>query len=214
MAKPTAPLLSFGASGQIGETIVYSKWKGRAYARRYVVPSNPQTTEQTITRDVFSWLSGVYKTAPALFTAAWEAYASGQVMTSRNALVKFNLPVLRGEVDLANFVFSPGALGGLPPSGIVVTPGADLLTVDITAPAVLPTGWTIQAAVACAIADQNPESGLLYTVTAGEDLTSTYQVILSGLDEVLYRVGGFLRWVRPDGKIAYSPAVVGSGTPT
>lgn len=50
MAKTTAPLLSLDASGQIAKTLVASKWKGRQYMRRYVIPANPQTTAQTAQR--------------------------------------------------------------------------------------------------------------------------------------------------------------------
>jgi len=214
MPKTTAPLLSFDARGQIAKTQVYSSWKGRSYVRRYTIPSNPQSTEQTITRNAFSFIQAVYKLAPPLFTAGWEAYIKGKVLTSRNAFTKFNLPVLRGEADLANFIFSPGSLGGLPPASLVVTPGNNLLTCDVTVPSVVPTGWTVQGAVVACIEDQDPDTGALYTITAGEDLTSAYQVILSGLNETLYRVGAWLRWVRSDGLIAFSPDIQGSGTPT
>jgi len=214
MGKTTAPLLSFGASGQVAKTVVYSKWKGRAYARRHVVPANPQTSEQSLTRDAFTFLSAVWKVAPALFTAPWTLYAKGKVLTDRNALVKFNLPVLRGETDLANFVFSPGALGGLPPTAAVATPGAGQLSVAVTEPTVLPTDWTIASAIVAVIADQDPQTGLLYEVSAGEDVSSPYTVVITGLDAVLYRVGAWLKWTRPDGSTAYSPSISTSGTPS
>ncbi|MBA7526066.1 hypothetical protein ES705_18226 [subsurface metagenome] len=50
MAKLKAPLLSLGASGAIGKTIVYFPWKGLDCAREYVVPSNPKTTPQNTQR--------------------------------------------------------------------------------------------------------------------------------------------------------------------
>lgn len=46
MAKLKAPLLSMGASGAIGKTIVYFPWKGINAAREYVVPANPKTQAQ------------------------------------------------------------------------------------------------------------------------------------------------------------------------
>jgi len=214
MPKTTAPLLSFGASGQIAKTAVFAKWKGRPYVRQYAIPSNPNTAEQQLTRGAFSFLQSVWKVSPAEFQAPWTAYARGKVLTNRNAFTKFNLPVLRGETDLANFVFSPGALGGLPPSAVATTPGADSLSVLVTAPATLPSGWTITKAIVAAIADQDPESGILYDIAIGEDLTSTYTVVLSSLDEVLYRVGAWFEWLRPDGQVAYSPSISSSGTPT
>jgi len=214
MAKPTAPLLSFGASGQLGKTLVYGSWRGRQYVRRHVTPSNPQSAEQTVTRNCFSFLQSVYKFAPALVTDVWTAAARGLPATDRNMFTKSNLPVLRGESDLANIVLSNGALGGPPPSGLVVTPGNNLLTCDVSVPATVPQGWTIYSAIVACIEDQDPDTGVLFTITAGEDLTSTYQVVLSGLNENPYEVRAWLKWNRPDGSFAYSPDISGSGTPT
>jgi len=215
VSKPTAPLLSMRAKGQIGKSIVFSKWRGRAYAREYVEPSNPQTVEQTHTRDCFTWLQRVYKTAPALFVEPWTRYASGKVLTDRNAFTKFNLGVLRDMADLDNFVFSPGAFGGLPPAAAVCTPGDDQLTIAVTAPTVIPTGWTIAAAVAACIRQQDPETGLLYTIVAVEDLTAAYSCVLTGLASAAeYRWGAWLRWTRPDGKTAFSTALTDDDTTT
>jgi len=214
MAKTSAPLLGFTASGQIGSTLVYGRWKGRGYARRYTIPANPQSVEQTVTRNAFSFLQSVYKVAPSLLTAPWAAYAEGKVLTDRNAWTKFNLPVLRGESDLDNMVLSPGALGGLPPASMAITPGSGQLTVDVTAPSPVPSGWTIAKAVVAAIRDQDPDTGTLFTITAGEDSTSTYQVVLTGLAAQLYQVRAWLVWNRPDGKLAYSPDIADTDTPS
>lgn len=214
MAKTTAPLLSFGGSGQIGKTMVYGSWKGRPYVRRHVIPANPQSAEQTVTRNAFSFLQSVYKFAPALVTDVWEAYASGLVMTARNGFTKLNLPVLRGEADLTNITLSGGALGGPPPTGLTVTPGSGTLTVDVAVPTVLPQGWTIAAAVVAAIEDQDPDSGTSFDITAGQDTTSTYQVVLTSLPATLHQVRGWLKWTRPDGSTAYSPDIASTGTPS
>jgi len=214
LAKVSAPLLSFGASGSIADTQTYSSWKGRKYARQKVTPSNPQTAEQTLTRNTFSWLQAVYKLMPALAIAPWDAYAVGKVLTGRNAFTKFNNAALRTETDLALLTLSPGALGGLPPTAVVATPGNNQLSVAITAPSVVPSGWTIDGAVAAAIVDQDPQSDVDYTITVDEDLTSTYTVVLTGLLEVPYVGQAWLRWLRPDGRFAYSPGVAFSGTPT
>jgi len=209
MPKTTAPLLSFGASGQIGKTLVASKWRGRQYMREYVIPSNPQTTEQSLTRNTFTWLQRVYKTAPALFIAPWARYITGKVLTDRNAFTKFNLPVLRPETDLIEFIFSPGAFGGLPPSAAVCTPGNDQLSIAITAPSIVPSGWSVDGAVAACIRDQDPATGTFFDITAGEDLTAAYTVVLTGLaNTALYSWGAWLRWLRPGGTFAYSTAIV------
>jgi len=193
---------------------VFAKWKGRAYARQYVTPAYTNTTSQQETRSAFSWLQAVYKVAPTDFVAAWALYATGKPLTERNAFTKFNLSGLKGETDLANFVFSPGALGGLPPASIAITPGSGQLSVAVTPPSPAPTDWTITKAIVAAILDQDPQTDTDHEVFIGNDATDPYVVVLTGLDTSLYRVGAWLQWTRPDGKTAYSPAVVGSDTPS
>lgn len=46
MAKITGPLHSDGASGKIANALVFAAWKGVAYVRQYVIPSNPQSSGQ------------------------------------------------------------------------------------------------------------------------------------------------------------------------
>lgn len=46
MAKVTAPLFSFTASGKIGDAMVFFGWKGLACVRQFIIPSNPQTALQ------------------------------------------------------------------------------------------------------------------------------------------------------------------------
>ena len=50
MAKLKAPLLSLGAAGAIGKSLVYFGWKGIDCAREYVVPANPKTAKQDTQR--------------------------------------------------------------------------------------------------------------------------------------------------------------------
>lgn len=50
MAKLKAPLLSLGAAGAIGKSLVFFNWKGLDCVREYVIPSNPQSGPQTTQR--------------------------------------------------------------------------------------------------------------------------------------------------------------------
>lgn len=50
MAKLRAPLFSFGASGQIGDALVYFNWKGLNVVRQKVIPTNPNTSLQQTQR--------------------------------------------------------------------------------------------------------------------------------------------------------------------
>lgn len=214
MAKPTGPLLSLDASGTLADTITFSKWRGVSYARQRVIPSNPQSSEQTLTRNVFKWTSDMWRTAPSLARAPWTAFAQGQPYTDRNQFIGKNTESLRSLTDLSAFIGSPGAKGGIATTSIALTPGSNQIAVAFTNPAA-PTGWTLQSAIAAAIRDQDPQTELLDTWTVDEDDTTQNSVTLTGLVATeLYYVAAWLRWVKPDGTIAYGPSVLDSATPT
>lgn len=214
MSRVTAPLLSFGAAGQIAKTQVYASWKGRPYVRRYVVPANPQSAAQTETRNTFSWLNNVYRYLPAGALDAWDAYALNNRFTARNGWIKQNLSTLRSQADLTGIILSPSANGGLPAASMVLTPGNDQITVELTAPS-LPSGWTIIAAHALAIREQDPQSGQLYATTYGTDLTDPYSIVLSGLaDAAEYVVGGWFTYQVTSTKIGYGVSLIDNAITT
>lgn len=67
MAKVTGPLMSLDASGTVGHTAVFSKWKGRNYVRVRVIPHNLRSAAQQLTR---GYLGAIAKAAKAVLTAA------------------------------------------------------------------------------------------------------------------------------------------------
>lgn len=205
MSKVTAPLLSFGAAGQVGKSMVFAKWKGRPYVRQLVIPANPNSTEQQVTRNLFSWLQNAFKFAPTNVVSAYAAYADGQVMTDRNAFVKINLGPMRTDTDLANLLPSPGAKSGFPNATTTFTPAAGQITVAATAPT-LPAGWSVQSMQAAAIRDQDPDSGTLFTWDSDQDLTDPYSLVLAGLAAADWLVAAWFVYTRPDGTLAYGPA--------
>ncbi len=214
MARTVAPLLSFSAAGQIAKTQVYSRWKGRPYVRRYAIPSNPRTTEQTLTRDTFAWLNAIWRYYPEAARAAWALYAVSRQFTDRNAFIKQNLPDLREESDLTNLIISPSALSGLAAGGMVLTPGSGTISAALTAPS-LPTGWTITSAHAAAIPQQDPQTGTKYQVGYGFDVSAPYACLISGLTAAqVYVVGGWFEFMRDDGKTAYGPSIQSTATPS
>lgn len=209
MSKVSAPLLSFGASGQVGKSVVFGTWKGVSYARRHVIPANPRSTEQTLTRNVFSWLNNVYKIAPSEFTAAWRAAVKGRALTDRNLFMQQNIPILRDMPDLTGMVFSPGAKGGLPAS-VTITPGNDQVTIAAPAPDPLPSGWTVVRFIAAAIRQQEPGVGAFYEIVADDDPTAAYSVTLTGLaDAADYMGAGWFEFQKSAlaTDLAYGPAV-------
>lgn len=213
MAKTSGPLLSFGALGTIGQTITFSKWKGRPYARQRVIPANPQTTAQTRVRDAFRNLNSIWKLADTLLVSPWDLFATGQVLTGRNAFIGQNQRILLPESDMLKMIGSPGAKGGLPPVSIIVTPGVGELTVDFTNPA-LPPGWTLDSAVATAIVDGDIATITDFVTVTAEDAVTQNSVDLTGLDTVAYSVMAWLAWTKPDGTKAYGASLNGTGTPT
>jgi len=50
MAKLKAPLMSLGASGKLGDALVFFPWKGLNVVREYVIPANPKTALQVTQR--------------------------------------------------------------------------------------------------------------------------------------------------------------------
>jgi hypothetical protein len=214
MARTTAPLLSWSASGQIAQTQVYSRWKGRGYVRRYVIPANPNTTDQQETRNTFKWLNNFARYLPAGALDAWTLYAANAQITERNGIIKQNLSNLRSQANLNNLIMSPSAGGGLVASSVSAAAGVGQIDATIVAPT-LPTGWTIVEAWAMAIKDQDPQTGTEYvTVAANQAAPGPFVINLPGLATVLYQVGGWFTFQKPDLSLAYGVAVLDTATPT
>lgn len=105
MAKLKAPLMSLGAAGQIGKTLVFFGWKGINAVREYVIPANPDTTLQQTQRGYVTTLVAAVHTAQASATNPLDsddqvaysalAQAKGKIMTWFNMAVKLGLDALR-----------------------------------------------------------------------------------------------------------------------
>lgn len=207
MAKTTGPLLSLGARGQIGKTIVASAWRGISTMRQYVIPANPRTTAQQTNRTRFAFLRELYKRLPAAPRAAFDTYAKGRQFTGMNAFVGENNRLLVGETDILALEMSPGAGGGLPPVAISATTGGAAGEIDVvlTAPPQLPDGWTITNAWFVALPDQDPTGLLSGLIQQVSDATAPYDTTITGLDVATpCAVYGFFEYTKPDGKTAYS----------
>lgn len=210
MAKTTAPLLSFGADGQLAKTVVYSSWKGIRYSRRYVVPANPRTTKQVVTRSLFKNLNLMWLYAPPELKAPYLANAVGRPYTGLNKFVGFNVDGIDTSTpptDWSDFRGSPGALGGLPPVSLTLTGGALQITAALAVPAI-PDDWAIAQASFILFKDQDPQAPFTGQIVAMTDATAPYSVVFTGLDAATdYVVTAFIVWTRPDGKLAYSTSL-------
>lgn len=212
MAKVSAPLLSFGGLGQIGKSMVFATWRGVSYTRRYVVPANPKSTSQTVTRGVFAWLNAVWKQLSPNVTSVWLVFAKGRPLTDRNAWIKANLSALRGTdidpaTDLSGMVMSPGANAGLAAAGIAAADDmAHGFTVTLTAPD-LPDGWAIVKAHFVALKQQEADTGQLYTSLYAFDAATPFIGVFAGGHAGTWATFGFFEFTKPDGTTAYSPSL-------
>lgn len=207
MAKLNGPLLSFGATGQIGKAMVTGKWRGIDYARQYVVPANPRTTAQQANRTRFALFREMWKLAPSQVRDAFDAFATGRPFLGFNAFVGENNRLTNGETDLLAMLMSPGARGGLPPQGVVAAQGSSTGEIDVTvtAPQQLPDGWTIVSANAAAVLQQDPVGIFSGPFVAGEDTSAPYEITLSGMGAAQSCVAfGWLVYEKPNGQLAYS----------
>jgi len=85
MVKLAAPVLSLEASGKLGGALVFSKWKGRPYARTLVTPSNPKSGGQVGMRAMFKFLAQEWAGISAPNQATWEDRADQLVVSTFNA---------------------------------------------------------------------------------------------------------------------------------
>jgi hypothetical protein len=78
MAIVKAPLFSLGAKGKLGDSLVYSSWKGVNTARVYTVPANPKTTAQIAQRDILTQAVDTWQVCQNtdLVKTAWNVAAS------------------------------------------------------------------------------------------------------------------------------------------
>jgi len=129
MAKLKAPLLSMGASGQLGKTLVYTPWKGLHNVRTYVIPSNPKSQPQMDQRGYLSAavtyihnaINDLNHPLNALDKSAYSLWAAvmGIIMTWFNAAIKNYVD--QTKVGNIGVIYSAG----------LVTPGSLSLDIEI-----------------------------------------------------------------------------------
>lgn len=90
MVLVTGPLGGFDASGSLAGSIVFSKWKGRNYVRRLVIPSNPKTGSQTGVRSMWGFLSQNWAGLTSTAQQTWSTLADAKVISDFNAYMGGN----------------------------------------------------------------------------------------------------------------------------
>lgn len=211
MAKVTAPFLSLSARGTLGKTLVASVWRGVKYFRQHVIPANPQTAGQTATRTVFSTTILMWKLMGTVARSAFDLFASGRPFTGSNAFTGQNIKVMRAEVDMNNFIGSPGAKGGIAMVSSVVSTGVGSGEIDVTiTEASLPSGWSIVEAQAVGFPDQDPALAFVGPIVEGVDVATPFVVTLTGLGSaVACQAAAWIKYLKPNGDNAYSVGITG-----
>lgn len=89
MAKVTGPLMSLTASGQLGKSIVFLKWRGIADVRKWLKPANPKTADQVTERNNFKEAVTKYHTLSGGDMGALREMSKGKAYTGFNQWVKW-----------------------------------------------------------------------------------------------------------------------------
>lgn len=206
MAGTTAPLFGLDASGALGKSIVFSKWKGRTYVRKLSIPSNPKSGLQVGMRSSMRFITQDFKNLSVAQKAAWDDLAAVTNITQLNAQVKdaqtrtrVNLGVRRGPEESSGT--TPDAPVSLvataQPKGVVLTWVAGAAAPEYT--------WMLFRSLTGTFTED--VSNLIRIVTAAT-LTFTDTKLTTGT-EVFYSWFG----VNFDGEIGAASAEV-SATPT
>ncbi len=91
MARVNGPLMSLDASGSLGGTVVFSKWKGRPYVRQLVKPSNPRSGGQISVRAALKFLAQNWAGITLTKRNSWNDLADAGVYSTFNAYTKIGL---------------------------------------------------------------------------------------------------------------------------
>ena len=107
MAKWKSAIFS-DIRNKLGESVVFSMWKGRPYMRSYVKPSNPKSNAQTANRLhmqalVQHW-QGIISVIPPNVTA-WNKAALADLISGYNRFVKGARGYVISSVNLAHASF-------------------------------------------------------------------------------------------------------------
>lgn len=91
MAIVTGPLMSVDASGKFGGSMVFAKWKGRNYARKLVIPSNPKQPKQVGVRSMLTFLAKAWAAIKVAEGPDYQTLADAAEISTFNAYVGANL---------------------------------------------------------------------------------------------------------------------------
>lgn len=130
MVKLNGPLFSMDARGKLADSLVFSIWKGRNYARALVTPSNPQSGPQTGLRSMLKFLSQEWTNLDTAEKADWLTRAQATVISNFNAYVSYNM--LRWRSYLNPSKLTPAAETGTAPDAPTTTPTGGIRQISLS----------------------------------------------------------------------------------
>lgn len=206
MATVKAPLFGLDASGALGGSIVFSKWKGRAYVRRLSIPANPKSGLQVGMRSSMRFITQDFTNLTAAQKAAWDTLAAITNITQLNAQVsdaqrrtRVNDGVRRGPAESA---------GTTPDAAITLAAAAQpksLVLTWVAGVAAPEYAWMLFRSPTGSFTEDI--SNLIRIVTAAT-LTFTDIGLVTGVEQFYSLIG-----VNFDGELGAASAEF-SGTPT
>lgn len=142
MVRLTGQLLSLAASGSLGKIITYSNWKGRAYAKKFSVPTNNQQLAQLGMRAAMGFLSKQWTLISTSDRDSWNAAALAKHVSEFDAFVGYNLK--RTAENLAPTKAMPEEAVSYNPAAVgqAVTPFPTFVNVAFFLLSA-PEGWTM-----------------------------------------------------------------------
>jgi hypothetical protein len=195
MAKVTLPLLGVEASGTIGDSVVFGRYKGINYARQHTVPANPRTAAQVAQRNFFKIFASLWRKLPGAAANAWDDAAKGTVLSGFNLFTRRNSVSLKGDSNLADLEITPGSADALRVTSINASYASGQVTVNATTEA--PGGGrTIAAVHFVLLRDQAPTGQYAYEVQYASDTSSPYSATFTPASgNGLYRAYAFTQTV-------------------
>lgn len=95
MARVNGPAFSLEASGELGRSIVFSKWKGRPYVRQFVIPMNPKSAGQQGIRSMLKFLAKAWAGLSSGIKASYGTLAASRSISPFNEYVSLNQSLWR-----------------------------------------------------------------------------------------------------------------------
>jgi hypothetical protein len=121
MVKAFSPMMSLDASGTVGKSITFSKWKGRNYVRKRVKPANPKSGLQTGMRAPMRFMSQSYASLTTTQKTNWKNQYKSLKITGLNSQARFNQTRVRQNLGLYSDPTNTPAAAEAAPTGVTAT---------------------------------------------------------------------------------------------